>query len=229
MMTLTPGRRGAARCKPRHSRGAGCRTSRNGDDEMKLSIIGAASLALCLAITAPAAQALDEPAADNPRVMLHTNHGDITLELYPREAPKTVANFIQYVNDGFYDGTIFHRVISYFMIQGGGLTADMKPKPTREPIINEADNGLKNERGTIAMARTNDVNSATAQFFINVEVNGSLDYTGKENSRTWGYAVFGKVVEGMDVVDDIRFVPTDENDVPKETVLIESAEILHGQ
>ncbi len=197
---------------------------------MKLSIIGAVSLTVFLAMTAPAAQALDEPAAaTNPRVVLHTNHGNITLELFPREAPKTVANFLQYVNDGFYSGTIFHRVISYFMIQGGGLTADMEPKPTREPIINEADNGLKNERGAVAMARTNDVNSATAQFFINVEVNPSLDYTGKDNSRTWGYAVFGKVVEGMDVVDDIRFVPTDENDAPKEPVLIESAEILHGQ
>jgi len=194
---------------------------------MKFSFFGAASLVIFLTLGAPAARAQQEQAATvNPRVVLHTNHGDITVELFPDKAPKTVANFLQYVNDGFYNGTIFHRIISYFMIQGGGMTADMKPKPTREPIVNEADNGLKNERGALAMARTNEVNSATSQFFINVEINGALDFTGKENSRTWGYAVFGKVIAGMDVVDDIRFVPTDENDVPKETVLIESAEVL---
>jgi len=194
---------------------------------MKFSFFGAASLVIFLTLGAPAARAQQEQAATvNPRVVLHTNHGDITVELFPDKAPKTVANFLQYVNDGFYNGTIFHRIISYFMIQGGGMTPDMKPKPTREPIVNEADNGLKNERGALAMARTNEVNSATSQFFINVEINGALDFTGKENSRTWGYAVFGKVIAGMDVVDDIRFVPTDENDVPKETVLIESAEVL---
>jgi len=173
--------------------------------------------------------------ADNPQVTLHTNHGDITLELFPKDAPQTVANFLQYVRDGFYSGTVFHRVISYFMIQGGGLEAvkgedgyDLVPKQTRDPIVNEADNGLKNLRGTVAMARTNDVDSATSQFFINVEMNGSLDYTGKENSRTWGYAVFGKVVEGMDVVDDIRFVETGDMDNPLEPVIIESAEIVSG-
>ena len=110
------------------------------------------------------------------------------------------------------------------MIQGGGMTPDMNRKQTRDPIINEADNGLKNLRGTIAMARTNEINSATSQFFINVEVNGALDHTGTANSRTWGYAVFGRVIDGMDVVDDIRFVPT-ERDVPTETVLIESVEV----
>ena len=176
--------------------------------------------------------AMAQQSTDNPQVTLHTNKGDIRLELYPQEAPVSVANFLQYANDGFYDGTVFHRVISHFMIQGGGMTMvededgmRQVPKPTREPIVNEADNGLKNERGTVAMARTNDVNSATSQFFINVELNGSLDYTGKENSRSWGYAVFGRVVDGMDVVDDIRFVETGPRDVPVEPVIIESVEV----
>lgn len=170
--------------------------------------------------------------AVNPQVTLHTNHGDIRMELFPKEAPITVENFLQYAREGFYDGTVFHRVISYFMIQGGGLVVaegedgfDLVAKPTRDPIVNEADNGLKNLRGTVAMARTNDVNSATSQFFINVEMNGSLDHTGKEDSRSWGYAVFGRVIEGMDVVDDIRFVETGPQDVPLETVIIESVEI----
>lgn len=176
--------------------------------------------------------ALAQQHADNPQVTLHTNHGDIRLELYPQNAPKTVENFLQYANDGFYEGTIFHRVISHFMIQGGGMTIEadeggnrMVPKPTRDPIVNEANNGLKNTRGTIAMARTNDVNSATSQFYINVEVNGSLDHTGEQDSRAWGYAVFGQVIEGMDVVDDIRFVETGPQDVPVEAVVIESVEV----
>ena len=162
---------------------------------------------------------------DNPQVTIHTNHGDIRLELYPQQAPITVENFLQYARDGFYDGTIFHRIISHFMIQGGGMTADLKPKLTRDAIVNEADNGLKNLRGTVSMARTNDINSATSQFFINVELNGSLDHTSKEDSRSWGYTVFGVVVDGMDVVDDIRFVKTGARDLPVETVLIESVEI----
>lgn len=168
----------------------------------------------------------------NPQVTLHTSRGDIRLELYPSKAPITVDNFLQYANDGFYDGTIFHRVISYFMIQGGGMTieesetgAGLMPKPTRDPIVNEANNGLKNLRGTVAMARTNEVNSATSQFFINVEMNGSLDHTGTEDSRSWGYAVFGRVIDGMDVVDDIRFVETGPQDVPVEPVIIESVEV----
>ena len=176
--------------------------------------------------------AMAQQSTDNPQVTLHTNKGDIRLELYPQEAPVSVANFLQYANDGFYDGTVFHRVISHFMIQGGGMILvetddgmNLIPKPTRETIVNEADNGLKNERGTLAMARTNDVNSATSQFFINVELNGSLDHTGEENSRSWGYAVFGRVVDGMDVVDDIRFVETGPRDVPVEPVIIESAEV----
>jgi peptidyl-prolyl cis-trans isomerase B (cyclophilin B) len=161
----------------------------------------------------------------NPEVTIHTNHGDIRLELYPEQAPVSVENFLQYARDGFYDGTIFHRIISHFMIQGGGMTPDLKPKQTREPIINEADNGLKNLRGSVAMARTNDVNSATSQFYINVELNVPLDHVSKTDSRTWGYAVFGKVIDGMDVVDDIRFVKTGQRDVPTEAVIIESVEI----
>ena len=163
--------------------------------------------------------------APNPQATIHTNRGDIRLELYPQEAPISVGNFLQYARDGYYDGTIFHRVISHFMIQGGGMTVEMTPKQTRDPIINEADNGLKNERGTIAMARTNDVNSATSQFFINVELNSSLNHVSTANSREWGYAVFGRVIDGMDVVDDIRFVRTDERDVPTIPVIIESVEI----
>jgi cyclophilin family peptidyl-prolyl cis-trans isomerase len=176
--------------------------------------------------------AIAQQEESNPQVTLHTSSGDIRLELYPSKAPITVDNFLQYANDGFYDGTIFHRVISYFMIQGGGMTieeseagASMTPKPTRDPIVNEANNGLKNLRGTVAMARTNDVNSATSQFFINVEMNGSLDHTGTEDSRSWGYAVFGRVIDGMDVVDDIRFVETGPQDVPVEPVIIESVEV----
>ena len=184
----------------------------------RLSVI----LAAVMMIALPAAHAQQ---VANPEVTLHTNHGDIRIELYPEAAPRTVENFLQYANEGFYEGTIFHRVISHFMIQGGGMTPDLKPKQTRDPIPNEADNGLKNQRGTVAMARTNDTHSATSQFYINVEVNGVLDHTGKEDSRTWGYAVFGRVVEGMDVVDDIRFVPTASNDVPNETVIIESVEV----
>jgi len=163
--------------------------------------------------------------AENPQVTLHTSRGDIRIELYPQAAPRTVENFLQYANEGFYEGTIFHRVISHFMIQGGGMTPDLTRKPTRDPIPNEADNGIKNARGTVAMARTNDADSATSQFFINVEVNGTLDHTGTEDSRSWGYCVFGRVVEGMDVVDDIRFVPTNSGDVPLTAVIIESVEV----
>jgi peptidyl-prolyl cis-trans isomerase B (cyclophilin B) len=170
------------------------------------------------------AQTGSQTEAENPQVTIHTNHGDIRLELFPQDAPISVANFLQYANDGFYDGTIFHRVISHFMIQGGGITPDMQRKPTREPITNEATNGLKNRRGTIAMARTNDEHSATSQFFINVEVNGALNHKSMADSREWGYTVFGKVIDGMDVVDDIRFVPTTK-DVPDEVVLIESVEV----
>ncbi|MDY7031626.1 MAG: peptidylprolyl isomerase [Thermodesulfobacteriota bacterium] len=143
----------------------------------------------------------------NPRVHLETSLGNIVLELDPQAAPKTVENFLRYVRDGFYNGTVFHRVIKGFMIQGGGLTADMQRKPTHEPISNEADNGLKNNRGTVAMARTNRPHSATSQFFINTVDNGFLDHKNK-SPRGWGYCVFGKVVEGMEVVDSIEGLPT---------------------
>lgn len=164
--------------------------------------------------------------AEKPRALIRTSMGDITVELYPTQAPVTVENFLQYARDGFYEGTTFHRVISSFMIQGGGLDADYRPKPTREPIPNEADNGLKNLRGTIAMARTNDPDSATSQFFINVEANPPLDHTGKTDSRAWGYTVFGHVVDGMNVVDKIRFVRTDNRDAPLEPVTIEGVDVL---
>jgi peptidyl-prolyl cis-trans isomerase B (cyclophilin B) len=159
-------------------------------------------------------------------ITLKTTLGDIVIELDEDKAPISSANFKQYVEDGHYDGTIFHRVIDNFMIQGGGLNADMIPKSTRDPIQNEAKNGLKNERGSIAMARTMQPHSATAQFFINVKDNGFLDYPGQDG---WGYCVFGKVVEGMDVVDKIRAVETTTRnghaDVPVEPVTIEKAEL----
>ena len=181
--------------------------------------------------TSNPAQADATPKAPPVYVKLTTNKGDIVLELYPDKAPKTVANFVQYVNDGFYDGTIFHRVIPNFMIQGGGFDRDLMRKPTREPIENEAANGLKNLRGTIAMARTGDPHSATAQFFINVQDNPALDYTGPQNSRTWGYAVFGKVIDGMDTVDTIRFQPTEargpfRRDVPIKDMIIKKATVI---
>ena len=162
-------------------------------------------------------------------VKLTTNHGVITLELDAEKAPKTVENFLQYVRDGFFDGTIFHRVIDGFMIQGGGFTADMKQKGTDAPIENEAANGLKNEAYTIAMARTPNPHSATAQFFINVKNNGFLDFT-SPTPQGWGYCVFGKVTEGTDVVDKIKKVKTGNRaghqDVPMEDVVIEKAEII---
>ena len=168
--------------------------------------------------------ASDSVAQDNPTVVVETSLGNITLELFREQAPITVANFLEYANDGFYAGTVFHRVIQQFMIQGGGMTADMRQKPTRDPIRNEATNGLSNERGTIAMARTNVVDSATAQFFINTVNNArSLDNTGTD-ARSYGYAVFGRVTDGMDVVDRIAAVPTGtrgpHRDVPVEPVVI---------
>jgi peptidyl-prolyl cis-trans isomerase B (cyclophilin B) len=159
-------------------------------------------------------------------IKLHTNHGVISLELDAEKAPKTVANFIAYAEAGHYDGTIFHRVINGFMIQGGGFEPGMKQKATKEPVENEANNGLKNEPGTIAMARTSDPHSATAQFFINVAQNDFLNYPGQDG---WGYCVFGRVVEGMDVVDKIKGVKTSRagfhQDVPVEDVVIERAEV----
>ncbi len=167
--------------------------------------------------------------AESARVQLQTNQGAIVIALDAQRAPKTVENFLAYVRDGFYDGTIFHRVIENFMIQGGGFTPDMKQKPTQASIQNEADNGLKNTRYTIAMARTNDPHSATAQFFINVADNDFLNHTAP-TSNGWGYAVFGEVVEGTDVVDAIRKVKTGSKgfhqDVPAQDVIIEKASIV---
>jgi cyclophilin family peptidyl-prolyl cis-trans isomerase len=155
-----------------------------------------------------------------PAVVLTTSHGDLTVELFPQESPITVENFLAYVDAGFFDNTVFHRVIAGFMIQGGGMDADLRQKPTRAPIKNEADNGLKNTRGTLAMARTSDVNSATAQFFINLADNAFLDHGG----RDFGYAVFGRVTAGMDVVDAIAKVKTGRkghhDDVPLEPVTV---------
>lgn len=162
----------------------------------------------------------------NPRVLFTTSMGEITLEIDPLRAPVTSENFLAYVSSGHFDGTIFHRVIPGFMIQGGGFSADMRQKPTCASITNEADNGLKNERGTVAMARTSDPHSATSQFFINLADNGFLNHTAK-TGQGWGYAVFGRVVEGMDVVDAIAQVPTGthgpHSDVPQKPVVINQA------
>ncbi len=160
-----------------------------------------------------------QAAAASNRVVIDTNFGKITVELDPEKAPITVKNFLAYVDEKFYDGTIFHRIIPTFMIQGGGMEPGMRQKPTKPPIRNEANNGLKNVRGTIAMARTNAPHSATSQFFINVVDNPFLDYPGRDG---WGYCVFGKVVEGMDVADKIKNVPTGPGDVPQQEVLIKS-------
>lgn len=162
-----------------------------------------------------------------PMVVMHTNLGDIKIELFDGNAPKTVENFISYVEDGFYEGIIFHRVIPGFVIQGGGFTEDYERRETKAPIRNESDNQLKNSRGTLSMARTSDPHSASTQFFINLSDNAPLDYRNGE----WGYAVFGKVVEGMNVVDKIAMIPTGSGgpfpaEVPSETAVIQSAEVV---
>lgn len=184
------------------------------------ALVLAAGLAL-----APLAQA-----ADAPRVLFKTSAGDFTVEVYPDKAPKTVENFLQYVRDKHYDGTIFHRVIPNFMVQGGGFDAGYKQKPTRAPVSNEADNGLKNDTYTIAMARTGEPHSATSQFFINVNDNTFLNHTAP-TARGWGYTVFGKVVAGIDVVQKIKAVPTGPGgpfptDAPQTPILIQSATLV---
>ena len=195
------------------------------------------TMLFALLLLAPAVPAAQESADSSenpfekelPTVIIHTSQGDITVELYEDQAPETVENFLGYVRSDHYDGTIFHRVIPNFMIQGGGYDTDLNPRPTGEPVTNEADNGLSNERGTIAMARANDPHSATAQFFINVTDNPALDHRGKISGRTWGYAVFGRVIEGMEVVDEIRYVDTEargpHQNVPVEPVVIERIEV----
>lgn len=184
-------------------------------------------LALAASFAGPALSAFNLRKVN--MVKLHTNFGPITLELNAEAAPETVANFLQYAKDGHYNGTIFHRVIDGFMIQGGGFTPDMEQKGTRDPVQNEAGNGLKNGAYTVAMARTPNPHSATSQFFINVADNAFLDYR-EPSASGYGYCVFGKVVEGMDVVDRIRKVRTGmragHQDVPVENVIIESVEIL---
>ena len=173
-----------------------------------------AALVLCLGLSAPALA---------QKVKLVTTMGDIVIELDAAKAPKTVENFLQYVKSGHYDGTIFHRVINNFMIQGGGMKTDMTQKPTRAPIPLESRNGLVNVRGSVAMARTSDPNSASAQFFVNVKDNDFLDAANARDGH--GYAVFGKVVSGMDVVDKIKAVPTGPGDVPLQPVVIKSASV----
>ncbi|MEO6800856.1 MAG: peptidylprolyl isomerase [Rhodanobacter sp.] len=171
------------------------------------------------------------PVATEPKVLLHTSEGDITLELYPDKAPKSVANFLQYVRDGFYDGTVLHRVIPGYLVQGGLYSRELQPKRTRAAIPSEADNGLSNLRGTIAVARGVDPNSGTAQFFFNLVDNRRLDFVGNQSGLTWGFAVFGKVIKGMDVLDKIATLPTRAlgpfaGDVPKPLVVVESARII---
>ncbi len=167
------------------------------------------------------------PAKPGPKVLLKTNMGEIVLELNPEKAPKTSANFIKYVKKGFYSGTIFHRVIPTFMIQGGGFDKNMTQKPVESPVQNEAANGLTNDQYTVAMARTGDPHSASSQFFINVQDNSFLNYPGRDG---WGYCVFGKVIKGMEVVDKMKGVATSNagphQNVPVEPVLIESASLL---
>ena len=190
--------------------------------KMKLMIVLTALVTL---VTAGVSLAVD----GNPKVEMETSKGKFVIELFPEKAPETVKNFLNYVEAKYYDGTIFHRVIPKFMIQGGGFTADMKQKSAGAPIKNEADNGLKNDRGTIAMARTGDPHSATAQFFINSVNNEFLNHKSK-TQQGWGYVVFGKVTAGMDVVDAISAVKTvtrgNSRDVPSETIEIRSARVL---
>jgi cyclophilin family peptidyl-prolyl cis-trans isomerase len=180
----------------------------------------------------PVADPVPPPAVAGPRVALETSMGRIVIELYPGKAPRTVANFLAYVEDGHYNGTVFHRVIGDFLVQGGAFTPDMQPKPERAPVPSEAANGLSNLRGTVAAARrTGDADSATAQFFINTVDNAPLDWRGDATPEMAGYCVFGRVVEGLDVVDRIRLVPTGPRppfaaDVPVTPVLVERATLL---
>jgi cyclophilin family peptidyl-prolyl cis-trans isomerase len=182
-------------------------------------------LVCCAAVLSTQGNA--QQTSDNSMVKMTTSLGEITIELYPDQAPETVENFLQYTDSGFFDGTIFHRVIPGFVLQGGGFTPDMERKETREPIPNESDNGLKNLRGTLSMARLPDPHSATSQFFVNLVDNPHLDHQG---GAQWGYAVFGKVVEGMEVIDQIGGVETTtragHRDVPAEPVVIEEARRL---
>jgi cyclophilin family peptidyl-prolyl cis-trans isomerase len=191
----------------------------------------AAPLAIAQTAKPAAAAPAQAPAPANPEVILHTSQGDITLELYADKSPKSVANFLRYVHEGFYSGTVFHRVIPGYLIQGGLYTADLQPRRTHSPVASEADNGLSNLRGTVAVARGADPNSGTSQFFINLVDDRRLDYVGNQSGLTWGYTVFGKVTKGMDVVDKIAALPTHAQgpfaaDVPTPLVVIESASVI---
>jgi peptidyl-prolyl cis-trans isomerase A (cyclophilin A) len=187
-----------------------------------------------LALIAQTAKPAATPAAaasPHPQVVLHTSMGDITIELYPDKSPKSVANFLQYVHEGFYSGTVFHRAILGYLVQGGLYTRDLQPKRTHSAIASEADNGLSNLRGTVAVARGADPNSGTAQFFFNLVDNRRLDFVGNQSGLTWGYAVFGKVIKGMDVVDKMATLPTRglgpfAGDVPNPLVVIDSANVV---
>ncbi|MBT2117871.1 peptidylprolyl isomerase [Dyella sp. LX-66] len=193
-----------------------------------------ALLALPFALSAQAVKQAPAPTPSNlphPQVVLHTTVGDITVELYPDKSPKSVANFLQYVREGFYSGTVMHRAIAGYMVQGGLYTRDLQPKRTHSAIASEADNGLSNLRGTLAVARGADPNSGTSQFFFNLVDNRRLDYVGNQSGLTWGFAVFGKVVKGMDVVDKIAGLPTRAlgpfaNDVPNPLPVVDSAYVI---
>ncbi|NID15215.1 peptidylprolyl isomerase [Luteibacter yeojuensis] len=202
---------------------------------MLRAFVASALLALPVATLAQAAKPATQPqppaAVEHPRVLMHTSQGDFTLELFPEKAPKSVANFLQYVRDGFYDGTVFHRVVNGYMVQGGLYSRDLTQRRTRAAVPSEADNGLSNLRGTVAVARGTDPNSGTSQFFVNLVDNRRLDYVGNQSSLTWGFAVFGKVVSGMETIDKIAALPTRAQgpfvgDVPNPLVIIESANVV---
>ena len=186
---------------------------------------------LAIAQTAKPAATTAVPAADNPMVVVHTSEGDITMQLFADKSPKSVTNFLRYVHEGFYAGTVFHRVIPGYLIQGGLYTKELQPRRTHSPVQSEADNGLSNLRGTVAVARGADPNSGTSQFFINLVDDRRLDYVGNQSGLTWGYTVFAKVVKGMDVVDKIAALPTRGQgpfaaDVPNPPVIIESVSVV---
>ena len=195
-----------------------------------LAFLLAAPLA-CAQTAKPAAAPAAAPAADNPSVIIHTSEGDITLELFADKSPKSVANFLRYVHEGFYAGTVFHRAIPGYLVQAGLYTKDLQPRRTHSPVQSEADNGLSNLRGTVAVARGADPNSGTSQFFINLVDDRRLDYVGSQSGLTWGYTVFGKVTKGMDVIDKIAALPTRAlgpfaADVPNPLVTIEGVEVM---
>ncbi|MDF4024320.1 peptidylprolyl isomerase [Luteibacter sp. PPL201] len=204
---------------------------------MLRTALAALLLALPAAVLAQQAakpEAGPQGPVEHPRVLMHTTQGDFTVELYPEKAPKSVANFLQYVRDGFYDGTVFHRVVDGYMVQGGLYSRDLTQRRTRAPIPSEADNGLSNLRGTVAVARGTDPNSGTSQFFVNLVDNRRLDYVSNQSGLTWGFAVFGKVVSGMDTIDKIAKLPTRAQgpfvgDVPNPLVIIDTASVVGEQ